>query len=116
MGKEENVMDMKRISGVETNKTSTHTVILKPSEMVRREKEEVLASCVKEEERAIAFPSQVLVSSLRWRWITKSFSTLLHQRDGGASTVWRITEWFWASGQRALVLGRTMCGALHRVS
>ena len=45
MGKEENVMDMKRISGVETNKTSTHTVILKPSEMVRREKEEVLASC-----------------------------------------------------------------------
>ena len=32
------------------------------------------------EERAIAFPSQVLVWSLRWRWITKSFCTL-QRRD-----------------------------------
>ena len=45
MGIEENVMDMKRISGVETNRIFTHSVILQPSEMRRREKEEVLASC-----------------------------------------------------------------------
>ena len=48
-------------------------ILWKEENEERKEKEE-------KEERAIAFPSQVLVCSLRWRWITKSFCTL-QRRD-----------------------------------